>query len=78
MRTVLTDGKERVKVQKVTIKGAKGTKEVIEQNARGRTLRRSKKTLKRGEIACIKRCQFIPGLFKDCEKCLNVTRRRLR
>jgi hypothetical protein len=23
---------------------------------------------------CIRKCQFIPGLFRDCEKCLKPTK----
>jgi hypothetical protein len=55
------------KLRRVTIKGVRGTKEVIQRTARGK-IRRSRKTLKKSEVACIKRCQFIPGLFTDCEK----------
>ena len=62
------DGK--MKSRRVSIKGSRGTKEVIVQTARGK-IKKSRKTLKKREIACIKRCQFVPGLFKDCEACLN-------
>ena len=60
----------KMKSRRVTIKGARGTKEVIEKSARGK-IKKSRKTLKKREIACIKRCQFVPGLFKDCEACLH-------
>ena len=33
--------------------------------------RKSKKPLTQKQIHCIKKCQFIPGLFKDCMECIN-------
>ena len=65
-----TNGKRRMKTQRVTINGPKGYKEVItSMNGKRRT---SKKKLTKKEIECIRRCQFVPGLFKDCERCLKA------
>ena len=61
----------KAKIKKVDIQGKKGTKEIIEKSLKGRTLRKSKKPLKPSEIKCIQKCQFIPGLFKDCEDCIK-------
>lgn len=63
-------GHGQTKTQRVTIRGKTGYKSVTVRNKAGRVTRKSKKRLTQKEIACIKRCQFIPGLFKDCQKCL--------
>jgi hypothetical protein len=55
-------------VRNVTIKNGKGYKKVSEY-FRGRHRRTSKKPLKPEEIQLIQLGKFIPGLFKDCEKC---------
>ena len=67
----IVNGFQRTKTQRVTIRGSKGHKEVtIQQN--GRRGRTSKKKLSKKEIACIRSCQFIPGLFRSCERCLAM------
>lgn len=64
----LKNGKGHTKTQKVNITGKKGFKLVtIITNGKRKT---SKKHLSQKEIGCIRRCQFIPGLFKDCMKCM--------
>jgi transcription antitermination factor NusA-like protein len=66
----IRNGSRRTKTQRVTIRGKKGHKEVtIQQN--GKRSKTSKKKLSKKEIDCIRKCQFIPGLFKDCEKCVK-------
>jgi transcription antitermination factor NusA-like protein len=66
----IRNGSRRTKTQRVTIRGKKGHKEVtIEQN--GKRSKTSKKKLSKKEIDCIRKCQFIPGLFKDCERCVK-------
>jgi hypothetical protein len=53
---------------RVSIRGSKGFKEVsVLTNGRRKT---SKKKLSKKEMECIRKCQFIPGLFRSCEKCL--------
>ena len=64
----LHNGKRRNKTQRVSIKGSKGFKEVTIQGLGKR--RTSKKPLSKKEIQCIRKCQFIPGLFRKCEECL--------
>ena len=66
-----TKGKERTKIQTVTIKGKRGTKSVVIKNQSGRVTKKSTKRLTKKEMECIRKCQFIPGLFKDCESCLK-------
>jgi transcription antitermination factor NusA-like protein len=66
----IRNGSRRTKTQRVTIRGRKGHKEVtIQQN--GKRSKTSKKKLSKKEIDCIRKCQFIPGLFKDCERCVK-------
>jgi len=66
----IRNGSRRTKTQRVTIRGKKGHKEVtIQQN--GKRSKTSKKKLSKKEIDCIRKCQFIPGLFKDCERCVK-------
>jgi hypothetical protein len=65
----LHQGKRRNKTQRVFIRGSKGFKEVVLQGPTGKR-RTSKKPLSKKEIACIRKCQFIPGLFRKCEECL--------
>jgi len=62
-------GNLQIKTKRVTIRGASGYKSVMTQiNGRKKT---SKRKLTKNEIKCIRRCQFIPGLFKDCESCVK-------
>ena len=62
------NGTLKNKIQTVKINGKKGFKSVsVVNNGRRST---SKKRLTRKEMACIRRCQFIPGLFKDCRSCV--------
>jgi hypothetical protein len=68
------NGKLRTKTTRVTIRGQKGTKsvEVLEKSPRKKLRKtRSKKRLTAKEIKCIKNCQFVPGLFKDCWDCIK-------
>jgi hypothetical protein len=58
-----SDGKNE-KMRRVTIKGKTGYK-ILTIRKSGKT-KKSKKRLTKKEINCIKKCQFIPGLFKDC------------
>ena len=63
------NGKRETKTNRVTIKGKTGYKMVTIRNKAG--LKKSKKRLTQKEIKCIKACQFVPGLFRDCQKCLK-------
>ena len=64
----LQNGKRRNKTQRVSIKGSKGFKQVTILGVGKRQT--SKKPLTKKEIQCIRKCQFIPGLFRKCEECL--------
>jgi hypothetical protein len=64
-------GKYVSKTKRVRVMGKKGYKMITIRNNNGRITKKSKKSLTQKEIKCIKRCQFIPGLFRDCEKCLG-------
>ena len=68
MHSQFVNGVTEERQQIVDIRGNKGTKTVIvTQNG---TIKESVKPLSAKEIACIRRCQFIPGLFKECDKCI--------
>lgn len=64
-------GKGRTKTNRVTIRGKTGYKMITIRSASGRITKKSKKRLSKKEIACIKKCQFVPGLFKECEDCIK-------
>jgi hypothetical protein len=65
------NGRGQTKTNRVSIKGRKGYKMITIRNKSGRITKKSKKQLTKKEIECIKGCQFIPGLFRDCESCLK-------
>ena len=62
-------GVNQTKTKRVKVRGKTGYKMVTIRRS-GRVTKKSKKRLTQKEIKCIKDCQFIPGLFKDCEKCV--------
>lgn len=66
--TQILNGKSQTKTNRVSIKGKNGYKMVTVRNNKG--TRKKKKKLTRKEMNCIKKCEFVPGLFSDCEKCL--------
>ncbi len=65
------DGEGKMKIHHVKVKGVKGKKEIIVKDGAGDVISRKKGKLTRKEIACIKRCQFMPGLFKNCVECVK-------
>lgn len=65
------NGKGQTKTNRVTIRGKSGYKMITIRNKSGRVTKKSRKPLTQKQIACIKKCQFVPGLFKDCESCLT-------
>ena len=65
------NGHGQTKVNEVHIKGKNGSKSVTIKNKSGKVVKKSKRRLTRKEMKCIQKCQFIPGLFKDCEKCIK-------
>jgi len=64
------NGKGQTKTRRVTIKGKSAYKMLIIRNNSGRVTKRVKKRLTKKEIKCIRKCQFMPGLFKDCQQCI--------
>jgi hypothetical protein len=68
---VYKKGKGTIKVQRVHMKNGKGFKELVHKQ-NGRVTRRSKKALTKAEAKCVRRCQFVPTLFKSCnEECVK-------
>jgi hypothetical protein len=66
----IKNGKMKTKTKRVTIRGKTGYK-MVTLRSNHKVLKKSKKRLTQKEIKCIQRCKFIPGLFKDCEKCIK-------
>ena len=65
----LVNGKQKMTSKRVTIRGKTGHKSVtIQMNGRKKT---STRKLTKKEMNCIRRCQFIPGLFNDCMTCVK-------
>ena len=63
------NGKQKERRQIVDINGKNGTKTVIV--TRNGKKQKSTKSLSPKEISCIRKCQFMPGLFNECDKCIN-------
>jgi hypothetical protein len=61
----------------VQVRGSHGIKSVETYDREGHQLTRKEKKLTKQEMDCIKRNEFIPGLFKDCIKPLNHGNRKL-
>lgn len=66
------NGEGQTKVNVVNIRNGKGTKSVTMRNKRGAIVGKSTKALTQKEIDCIRNCQFIPGLFRDCQECIAM------
>ena len=66
------NGKGQTRRNIVDVKNGAGTKSVEVYDASGKVKNRKEKTLTESELSCIKRNQFIPGLFKDCVKALPL------
>ena len=66
------NGEGQTKVNVVNIRNGKGTKSVTMRNKRGKVVGKSTKALTQKEIDCIRNCQFIPGLFRDCQECIDM------
>jgi hypothetical protein len=65
------NGRGQTKTNRVSICGKSGFKMITIRNKSGRVTKKYKKRLSQKEIKCIKGCQFVPGLFKDCMECLK-------
>jgi hypothetical protein len=63
-----SNGKGQTRRNIVNIKNGSGIKAVETYSATGKLLSRSEKSLKDTELQCIKKNEFIPGLFKDCSR----------
>ena len=63
------NGKQKERQQIVDINGKNGTKTVIV--TRNGKKQKSTKSLSAKEISCIRRCKFMPGLFNECDKCIQ-------
>jgi hypothetical protein len=66
VHSLYLNGKGKTKIHRVTVNGTKGTKEVIVKNSSGKILNKTRKALKKKEVNCIRKCKFVPDLFKSC------------
>lgn len=64
------NGKTKQQENIVNIKNSKGTK-TVKLTENGKT-RKTTRTLTEDNIQCIKKHQFIPGLFSDCLRDANL------
>ena len=64
------NGKGQTRRNIVDIANGDGMKAVEEYTVSGKQLNRKEKKLTAKELECIKKNQFVPGLFKDCIKSL--------
>lgn len=62
----------------VHIEGGKGFKAVEVYDVAGKLLSRADMPLNKSELNCIERHKFIPGLFKDCIKAIDLANSALR
>jgi hypothetical protein len=68
------NGKGQTRRNIVSIQNGKGVK-AVETYAQNGTLKgRKEKQLTKGELECIQKNKFVPGLFKDCVKPINGVR----
>jgi 2-methylcitrate dehydratase PrpD len=72
VHSTFENGKGQTRRNVVDIKNGKGTKAVEEYKPDGTRKNRKEKALTQKELECIKKGKFIPGLFKDCIKPLNL------
>jgi hypothetical protein len=72
------NGKGQTRRNIVDVKNGAGTKSVEVYDASGKVKSRKEKVLTDTELGCIKRNQFIPGLFKDCVKPLSLSKEKPR
>ncbi len=66
VHSAFVNGKGGTRRNIVKIRNGKGEKAVELYSAKGKLQSRKTKGLTADEIACIKRNEFIPGLFRDC------------
>jgi hypothetical protein len=66
IHSLFQSGKGHTQRNLVTIQNGKGRKAVETYSADGKQLNRTEKELTAKELECIKKSEFIPGLFRDC------------
>lgn len=78
VHSIYENGKGMTRKNLVKINNGKGHKAVETYDVKGHKLNSAKKALTPKEITCIKKGQFIPGLFRDCVKPLKANMRSLK
>ena len=70
IHSVMINDKVITNEKNVSITNGKGTKTVIVRE-NGKT-RKAEKSLNKNELRCIRKHQYVPGLFGDCIKNMNA------
>ena len=76
VRSSWENGKGQTQRHVTQVRGEHGIKSVETYDAEGKQLGRKEKKLTPNEMDCIKRNEFIPGLFNDCVKSLENGKER--
>jgi hypothetical protein len=78
VHSILMNGKGQTRRNNVVVRNGKGSKSVEVYSPKGTLVKRGTKKLTQNELQCIKKQEFIPGLFKDCIKPMRPNRKTLR
>jgi hypothetical protein len=76
VHSLYNSGKGKTRRNIVDIQNGKGMKAVEEYSVDGKRISRKEKDLTADEMRCISKHKFVPGLFKDCIKALEPTKKR--
>ena len=76
VHSVMVNGKVVHNEKNVSITNGKGTKSVV-VTENGKT-RKAQKSLNTNELRCIRKHQYVPGLFSDCIKNVRLPKKNTR
>ena len=76
VHSLYNSGKGKTRRNIVDIQNGKGMKAVEEYTVDGKRISRKEKELTAEEMRCISKHQFVPGLFQDCIKALDPSKKR--
>ena len=63
IHSYMKNGKGTTRVNSVKIRNNKGTKEMLIKNLKGKTIKKTRKNLKKKEIQNIQQRKFMPNFF---------------
>ena len=76
VHSLYNSGKGKTRRNIVDIQNGNGMKAVEEYSVDGKRMSRKEKELTAEEMRCIRKHQFVPGLFQDCIKSLEPSKKR--